>query len=399
VIDYSNLAAVPAEVRARTIQHDIATVLVEELSQQTAAFKRELEDSLLKDLESLDEHALRLRVAKLASEFFERNKWEGIRLHQSLRQLEHDITRRYLELLAEQRAQLEAEVRKALFAKEKFLAIEADRAAHAAHGRFELQLQEALRSQAIAFDEKMQKELETLQGRLVREFETQVNALLSDEKQKNIESLTVQQSRISGVEGELSVLMGVVESKADLKMLSNSVHRQSAAILALETALTDSRPIGHEVTALQTLCKGDLLMETVVSCIPAKAAAHGIPTVPDLRARFKVVQNEVRKVALAPDAAPTLVGQMVGNILARASTAPKGYIEGSGIEETLARSAYLLDQSDLRGAVQELHGLGGYAKVLVSDWEAEANSRLAAEEAVLLLRNAAAARHFALIGK
>ena len=77
------------------MKHDVATVLMEELDEQTATFKRELESSLLKDLEHMNEDQLRLRVAQLASEFFERTKWEGIRLHQSLRQLEGDITKRY----------------------------------------------------------------------------------------------------------------------------------------------------------------------------------------------------------------------------------------------------------------------------------------------------------------
>lgn len=92
---------------------------MEDLNEQTNTFKRELEQSLLKDIENLDENALRIKIAQLSSEFFERTKWEGIRLHQSLRQLEADITRRYLDLLKEQRQELENEVKKALFAQEK----------------------------------------------------------------------------------------------------------------------------------------------------------------------------------------------------------------------------------------------------------------------------------------
>jgi hypothetical protein len=398
VVDYSHLAAVPAEVRAQNFKHDIATILLNELNEQTASFKHELEETLLKDLQTLDEHALRLRVAKLSSEFFERSKWEGIRLHQSLRQLEHDITRRYLDLLAEQRTQLEAEVRRALFAKEKDMAIDADRAMHSAHARFELQLQDALRVQAEAAQKKMQEELVAMETKLARDFENQISVMLTEERQKHIESLTAQQGKISGVEAELSILTGIVESKENLKMLSNSLHKQSSAILALESALTDSRSLAPEVSALKKLCKGDAFLETVVSSIPA-AAERGIPTLPDLRARFKLVQSEVRKHALAPEAAPKIVGQMVGSVLAMASSAPKGFVEGGGLEETLARSAHFLDNGDLNGAVLELKDLRGYAKVLLKDWEMEAGNRLAAEEAVKLLRAGAAARHFTLIDK
>ena len=70
----------------------------------------------------------------------------------------------------------------------------------------------------------------------------------------------------------------------------------------------------------------------------------------------------MRKVALAPDAAPKLVGQMIGNALAAVTVSPKGYVEGEGLEEALARTSFLLEQDDLKGALKELEGLNGYSQ-------------------------------------
>lgn len=399
VIDYSHLAAVPAEIRARDMKHDVATILMEELNEQTAAFRRELEQSLLKELESLDENQLRLRVAQLTSEFFERTKWEGIRLHQSLRELENDITHRYLDLLAEQRLQLEFEVKKALYAKEKDLAIEHSRSMHEAQGVFELQLQEALRAQAEHFSGVLREKLAAQEARVRKDCENGMNMVIAQVHQESIRRVTDLQEQVSAVESELSVLNDVVDSREETKVLSNSLHKQSAALLALESVLQLSGPGKAELAAMKAACKGDELFDTVLSSIPAAAAAEGIPTLPELRTRFKVVRNEMRKVALAPEAAPKLVGQILGNVLASVSWAPKGYVEGSGLEEVLARSTYLLEQGDLKGAVDELKVLDGYAKVLVDDWQKEAVSRLATDDALMLLRAGAAIRHHALAGR
>ena len=59
------------------------------------------------------------RVTQLAAEFFERTKWEGVRLHQSLRKVEEEIGRKYKDILAQQRAELELEAHKMMLAREQ----------------------------------------------------------------------------------------------------------------------------------------------------------------------------------------------------------------------------------------------------------------------------------------
>ena len=150
---------------------------------------------------------------------------------------------------------------------------------------------------------------------------------------------------------------------------------------------------------MKEACNDDPLFTSVLSSLRSEALTDGIPTLPELRLRFKVVRNEVRKVALAPEAAPKLVGQIVGNVLAAVSFAPKGYVKGEGVEEALARATYLLEQEDLQGAVKEISNLDGYAKKLVADWKQSANDRLNAEEAVKVLRAGTAVRHLSLVDK
>ena len=94
----------------------------------------------------------------------------------------------------------------------------------------------------------------------------------------------------------------------------------------------------------------------------------------------QVVQAEARKTALAPESAPKLVGHLVGTVLSYVTITPKGNISGAGVEEILARAAYYLDQNQLEHALKELNSIDGYARLLFSDWEREANNRLAADQ-------------------
>ena len=399
VIDYTKVAAVPAELKAAEMKHDVATVLMEELNEQTAAFRKELEASLMKDLEHMNEDQLRVRITQLASEFFERTKWEGIRLHQSLRTLEADLSKKYIDLLAEQRSQLETELIKAIYSKEKDLSVEFDRKLHTIQGNFELQLREALKSQADVFSRNLSQQLEGQKADILQQAEDDANIQVAQIKRDTAAKLLEHQNTVSKVETQLADINNVINSRETLRMLSNSLHKQSAALLAFENALVSSSPLSKEIVAMKEACKDDPLFTSVLSSIRPDAAKDGIPTLPELRLRFKVVRNEVRKVALSPEAAPKLMGQIVGNVLAAVSLAPKGYVKGEGVEEALARATYLLEQEDLRGAVNELSILDGYAKKLVADWQQSANDRLNAEEAVKVLRAGTAVRHLSLVDK
>ena len=148
-----------AEVKARQLRLEAASELFDELSLQAVALRKELELSLLKDLHKLDADALRIRMTQLAAEFFERTKWESLRLHQSLRQVETDVARKYLELMNQQRIELETEMKRVIAAKEEQLS------AHHAHlaaletARLDEHLTFALHAQAEEMKETFAKEI------------------------------------------------------------------------------------------------------------------------------------------------------------------------------------------------------------------------------------------------
>lgn len=55
---------------------DLKMRATEDLAVQSAVLRKELEATLLKDLDQLDERSLRYRIIQLAAEMQERTKWE-----------------------------------------------------------------------------------------------------------------------------------------------------------------------------------------------------------------------------------------------------------------------------------------------------------------------------------
>lgn len=101
------LPTVDAENRMHDVRVETSELALEEMSRYANKTRQDLQMSLLQNLSSLDEAELRERITQLAAEFFERTKWEGLRLHESLKQLEGELTDKYTGIMNEQRAELQ----------------------------------------------------------------------------------------------------------------------------------------------------------------------------------------------------------------------------------------------------------------------------------------------------
>lgn len=193
----------------------------------------------------------------------------------------------------------------------------------------------------------------------------------------------------------LQAVSSVLESTHQRVVYSATSHLESAAILALERALRTTEPLQTQINSLQHICKDDAFTTSLLAAIPSSALQYGLPSALDLRSRFNLVRNEVRKIALAPANAPSLVGVAVGSVLAKLSWAPSGFVPGEGIEETLARANYLLDHGDVAGCLKELDQLHGLSSVIVKDWMDLAEARVVVEKVADALRTSSALRHVA----
>jgi hypothetical protein len=160
-LDYYALPPVPSEEqKLRLINTEAVRQTMDDYKKEITSMRQELDASILSDLNSLDEHALRLRITQLTAEFFERAKWEGVRLHQGLRQVEIDLSRRYDEKMMQQRAELELEANKMLMSREKDVMANAMIRAKEEALQLEEAFAKALKEQAEGFQSTLLAELD-----------------------------------------------------------------------------------------------------------------------------------------------------------------------------------------------------------------------------------------------
>eukprot|EP01036_Dinobryon_divergens_P027650 gene27650-36459_t len=148
------------------------------------------------------------------------------------------------------------------------------------------------------------------------------------------------------------------------------------------------KSIKKHLEIIEKVCKDDELVRVALATLPPSVREAEVLSLSDL---------QVRKTALAPDAAPALVGQLIGTALAQMSWTPKGYVPGDGVEEVLARAQFFLDNGRLKECLKELNEVKGYSKIQTADWSKLASDRLAVDVVIQVLKARAILRHKAYI--
>lgn len=404
---------------ATTASRDI----LQAANKSSIALRHELEELMLKDVQSMDANALRVRVTQLATELFERLSWENLRLNHAMTQVEEEMRERYERLLKKQRQELEFEVEKLLFEKDKVLAESSGAQQHALEAKYSQQMQQAIKAQAEGFQATLQQSLKAQEETLLSDFQSQANqhhAFLR--KQHNDELLRTQQS-IESLRQEVQAAQQILDSLGTTMDETIQSHSIATAVLTLESMLsqpaallrkshnllaapsspaasssssqpkTHLSPIKEQWERVRNLAHGDDLVVSILQGLPSRVQEHGALTVPELQVRFAVMREEARKAALAPEQAPKMLGQLIGTVLAKVSSSPSGYLAGPGVEECLARAAFHLERGKLKEAVREVASMEGYAKVLAQDWLTLAEDRLLVDQAVRALKADSIVRH------
>lgn len=382
---------------------------------QTAAktslvLRQELEQLMLKDVDTMDAPALRLRVTQLATELFERLSWENMRLNHAITQVEEEMTSRYEKLFARQRKELEFEIEKILFEKEKALSEATATQQQQLEEKYAAQMQQAIKAQAEGFQATLQQALKTQEETLMHDFQSQANQHHAYLRKQHNDELLQTQQQIESLRQEVAAAQKILSSLGNTVEETMSSHSISTAILSLESILSQpstllrkqqtfaassssSSPVKAQLDRVRSLAQGDDLVISILNSLPARVQQEGAPTLSELQVRFAIMREEARKVALAPEQAPKMIGQLIGTVLANVSSSPNGYISGPGVEESLARAAFFLERGKLKEAVVEVNGMEGYAKKIAHDWVLLAEDRLLVDQAVRALKADSIIRH------
>ena len=396
---YIKLPSVSSENNAIAMATEVTTApvvdaVLSDLTKQTIALRKELEATLLSDLHELDENALRTRVTQLAAEFFERTKWEGVRVHQSIKQVEGELQRKYSEILKHQREELEHEANKLIMAREQQVIARAYTEAQDQVLSHERHYSATLKKKEMEHKQELGRALAEQALLITDELQDKMNNDIANIRSQQVQSQLAIQSKISALEAELAAFQEATIKMNSLNIDSANVHKYSAAVLNLQAALNNGSPLVNEAAAVAKYADMDALTAVVVDSLPASLLKNGAPSVEELKLRFNVVRQELRKVAMAPEALPPVVGQVIGAALAKIYWQPTGPIPGDGAEEILSRAAHRLESSDLKGALLELGAITDpISSALIVDWKTKVENRLAADQAAKVLRAQAILKH------
>lgn len=140
----------------------------------------------------------------------------------------------------------------------------------------------------------------------------------------------------------------------------------------------------------QSVAGRDNVIAAALSSVPS-SVSKGVPTLPELQARFDSVAGKTRQAALVPEGQAGLEGQLAGMVFAALKFPPKADDpppeDGSApAEYILVRARKHVQFGELEKAVQELGKLQGQAAFTVKGWVKDAADRVAIEQALKVIK-------------
>lgn len=258
----------------------------------------------------------------------------------------------------------------------------------------------AIQAQAAGFHISVQKQLDIERKELEKLFSDEYSSKLAIMEHAHVHQLVTLSDEIEKVKTQVNSFDNVINIVNSNQLESRQLHTQTATLLGLQDVLTTSNPLNNVVLTLKRVCKDNELITQLLNTLSNKSLTNGVSTIPDLRARFKVVRKEVRKASLIPDFAPNFLGQAVGSVLASISWSPSENskidpkdITSNDVEDRLAAIAYYLEINDLNNALNECNNINGYPKTLMNDWEEAVKERLVADQIVKIIKSELSLKH------
>ena len=151
----------------------------------------------------------------------------------------------------------------------------------------------------------------------------------------------------------------------------------TAALAQVQAAVTSGAPFAEALTALQ---------DAGQEIPPAlSAAADGLPTLAALQAAFPEAARAALDAALRADMGTSLTQRMTAFLRTQTGARSLTPREGADPDAVLSRAEAVLLGGDLAGALTEIAALPPAAQAALADWQALAERRLAATDALAAL--------------
>lgn len=295
----TDIPSVPSEAATTGIESSILKQAVADSARELISLRRDLELTLLRDLHLLDENTLRLRIKHVVAELFDRLAWEDLRLTQSLKGVQAELTEKFSDLMSKQRAELEFELKKLLFAQELDNSSQRDAAIRELEEKSRKQLNDTIQSQAEGFNATLRQELSEQAHKIQSELQAQFNNTIALIRKEQVEELLRLQPKVQQVASELNEISNVLNQNTAAVEGAASVHAASSAVLGLELSLLSSAPIKKHVSSLKAICRGDELVDAVLTSLPDSVLVSGALSLSELQVTAPIAPIEASPQCLS----------------------------------------------------------------------------------------------------
>lgn len=351
---------------------------------------RSFDQSLFEGLDEMSAAQLKARVMQLATEMKERTRWEALRLKEFLAMKEKETADKYLDILQKQRHEFEGILQRRLLEQEHEMTVQANAKLQKKDGDVKDMLDTAVKT----LGEEHENEKKAMAERMDQEFRSQYEQKLSEEleslKVNTMDELERKVQSLEALNQKLKNLEDALASSQNYHEGSLQAHRLSAAALALAEKMESNKAAGAELNALKAVAGGDNVIAAALSSVPA-SITKGVPTLPELQARFNAVAGKTRQAAMVPEGQSGLEGQLAGMLFASLKFPPKPDDpppeDGSAVADyILVRAKKYVSVGDLEKAVEQLEKLDGQAAFTVQGWKKDATDRVAVEQALKVIK-------------
>jgi hypothetical protein len=297
---------------------------------------------------------------------------------------------RYLEILQKQRLEFEDILAKRLREQDNELSTRMYKALQDKETTIQSVLNTALEAQQSEHEADKKAFEEIITGEIRSALDEEYGKRLEEYKSQVAQDLQQKVATLKGLTEKLQHLEAALEASKTSKEGSNKAHRLSAAALALAEKLETNVSAASELAALKLAAGNEGVIATACATIPA-AVKVGVPTLPELQARFVKASKKCRQAALVPAGRPGLEGQLAGMLFATLKYPPNAddpapESDKDSAEYVLVRAQKHVELGELEQAVEQLEKLTGQPAFTIADWKKDAICRIAVEKALKVIK-------------
>lgn len=344
-----------------------------------------------------EEESLKHEILVQVAELQERTKWEALRLHQLLQQVENETSAEYIGAMEQQQEAAEQALAQEVSARADESIRTRDVLLREKSKQAQKNLENAIEAQEAEMRSRLEDEFDADCSRYEQELKQAVAAEVEEFNKEPLEAARQRQQLVDRLESDVDLVQAHINAQLSAESTRDQVYRVSAAGMAFVSQIETADELSAEIVAMEKACGSDAVIAVAITMIKkiqdqrasmqiASGDPAGVPSILQLEKRFQIVRKASWCEICVPDGLRTLEGRLLGIIVSAIRFPSSTGTSGNISEDLLVRASHLLRGGELAQAVATLEKLKGPGAEPIRDWLVDARHRLVADQAGSLVR-------------